>query len=65
LLPTIVRKILIPKWRAAVKIRPYILYWMEHITQTLCAKDGRYQKEDLNSFEKDFNNITFNIILKN
>ena len=54
---TIVQKILIPKWRAAVKSRQIIIYWMERSAQTSCAENGRARIEDINSFENDFNNL--------
>ena len=57
LLPIIAKKILIPKWRASVKIRPYAIYWMECSAQTSCAENGRARNEDINSFENDFNNL--------
>ena len=53
----IAKKILIPKWRASVKIRPYAIYWMERSAQTSCAENGRARIEDINSFENDFNNL--------
>ena len=54
---TIVKKILIPKWRASVKVRFIIFYWMELGAQTSCAENGRARIEDINSFENDFNNL--------
>jgi hypothetical protein len=57
LLSTIVKKILIPKWRNSVKIRPIIYYWMEHSVKTSCAENGRARNEDINSFVNDFNNL--------
>jgi len=57
LLSTIVKKILIPKWRNAVKIHQIIYYWMERSAQTSCAENGRARNEDINSFENDFNNL--------
>jgi len=57
LLSTIVKKILIPKWRDSVKIHQIIYYWMESSVQTSCAKNGRARIEDINSFENDFNNL--------
>ena len=57
LLKFIIKKILIPKWRASVKIRPYAIYWMERSAQTSCAENGRARIEDINSFENDFNNL--------
>jgi hypothetical protein len=56
-LSTIVKKILIPKWRDSVKIRPIIYYWMERSVQTSCAKNGRARNEDINFFENNFNNL--------
>jgi hypothetical protein len=57
LLSTIVKKILIPKWRDSVKIRPIIYYWMERSAQTSCAENGRARNEDINFFENNFNNL--------
>jgi hypothetical protein len=57
LLSTIIKKILIPKWRDSVKIRSIIYYWMECSAQTSCAENGRARNEDINSFENDFNNL--------
>jgi hypothetical protein len=57
LLSTIVKKILIPKWRDSVKIRPIIYYWMERSVKTSCAENGRARNEDINSFENNFNNL--------
>lgn len=57
LLSTIVKKILIPKWRDSVKIRPYAIYWMERSVQSSCAENGRARIEDINSFANDFNNL--------
>ena len=57
LMPTIVKKILIPKWCASVKIRPYVIYWMERSAQTSCAENGRARIEDIISFENDFNSL--------
>ena len=57
LLSIIVKKILIPKWRNSVKIRPIIYYWMERSAQTSCAENGRARNEDINSFVNDFNNL--------
>jgi len=54
MLPTIVKNILIPKWRNSVKIRPYIIYWMECSVKTSCAKNGRAYIEDINSFKEYF-----------
>jgi hypothetical protein len=54
MLHTIVKNILIPKWRNSVKIRPYIIYWMECSVKTSCAKNGRAYIEDINSFKQDF-----------
>ena len=57
LMSTIVKKILIPKWRAAVKSRQLVIYWMERSAQTSCAENGRARIEDKNSFENDFNSL--------
>ena len=54
---TIVQKILIPKWRAAVKSRQIIIYWMERSAQTACAENGRARIEDEKSFENDCNSL--------
>jgi hypothetical protein len=55
-LSIIVQKILIPKWRAYVKNRSIVYYWMERSAQTSCAENGRARIEDKKSFENDFNN---------
>jgi hypothetical protein len=57
LLTFIIKKILIPKWRAAVKSRFIIIYWMELGAQSSCAENRRARIEDINSFENDFNNL--------
>jgi hypothetical protein len=54
LLSTIVKKILIPKWRDSVKSRPIVYYWMECSAKTSCGQNGRARIEDINSFENDF-----------
>jgi hypothetical protein len=54
LLSTIVKKILIPKWRDAVKTRSIVYYWMECSAKTSCGQNGRARIEDINSFENDF-----------
>jgi hypothetical protein len=56
-LSIIVQKILIPKWRAYVKNRSIVYYWMERSAQTSCAENGRARIEDMNSFENDFNSL--------
>jgi hypothetical protein len=56
-LSTIVKKILIPKWRDSVKSRPIVYYWMERSAQTSCAENGRARIEDEKSFENDFNSL--------
>ena len=50
----IVKKILIPKWRAFVKIRPYIKHWIEHTAKILYAENGSGRKRDYDTFVKDF-----------
>ena len=62
-LSTIVKKILIPKWRDSVKIRFIIIYWMERSAQSSCAENGRARNEDINSFENDFNNLYEKVII--
>jgi hypothetical protein len=57
LLPTIVKRILIPKWRAAVKNRSIVYYWMELGVKASCAENGRARIEDINSFENDCNSL--------
>ena len=54
LLSTIVKKILIPKWRASVKSRPIVYYWMECSAKTSCGQNGRARIEDIKYFENDF-----------
>ena len=56
-MPTIVKKILIPKWCASVKIRPIVIYWMERSAKASCAENGRARIEDIISFENDFNSL--------
>jgi hypothetical protein len=53
----IVRKIIIPKWYASVKVHFIIYYWMERSVQTSCAEKGRARIEDKNSFENDYNSL--------
>ena len=57
LLSTIVKKILIPKWRDSVKSRLIVYYWMELSAQTSCAENGRARIEDMKSFENDCNSM--------
>ena len=54
---TIVRKIIIPKWYASVKVHFIIYYWMERSAKASCAENGRARIEDINSFKNDFNNL--------
>jgi hypothetical protein len=51
---SIVKKILIPKWRDSVKIRLIVYYWMECSAKTSCGQNGRARIEDMNSFENNF-----------
>ena len=51
---TIVKKILIPKWRDSVKIRPYIFHWIEDTAKTLYAEKGQGRKRDYDTFVEDF-----------
>jgi hypothetical protein len=53
-LSIIVKKVLIPKWRDAVKTRSIVYYWMECSAKTSCGQNGRARIEDINSFENDF-----------
>ena len=53
----IVRKIIIPKWYASVKVHFIIYYWIERSAKASCAENGRVRIEDINSFENDFNNL--------
>jgi hypothetical protein len=53
----IVKEILIPKWRDSVKIRPYILHWIEDTAKRLCAETGKGRKRDYDTFVEDFNNL--------
>ena len=57
LLSTIVKKILIPKWRESVKIRPYIKHWLEDFAKTFYAENRQGRKRDYDTFIKDFNFI--------
>jgi hypothetical protein len=54
---TIVKKILIPKWRDSVKIRPYILHWIEDTAKTLYAENKQGRKRDYDTFVEDLNNL--------
>ena len=56
-MPTIVKKILIPKWYASVKVHFIIYYWMELGAKASCAENGRARIEDIISFENDFNSL--------
>jgi len=60
LLSTIVKKILIPKWRKSVKIRPYIFHWMEDTAKRLYTENGQGRKCDYDTFVEDFNNLIKN-----
>ena len=53
----IVKEILIPKWCAAVKIRPYLLHWIEDTSKTLYAETGKGRKCDYDTFVEDFNDF--------
>ena len=61
---TIVKEILIPKWRDSVKIRPYILHWIEDTAKTLYAENKEGRKRDYDTFVEDFNNLIINKKLK-
>jgi hypothetical protein len=50
----IVKEILIPKWRDSVKIRPYILHWMEDTAKRLCVETRKSRKRDYDTFVEDF-----------
>ena len=52
LLPTIVQKILYPKWRWLVRVRPYALHWLEEHAKTQCAAGGAARKRDRAAFEQ-------------
>jgi hypothetical protein len=56
----IVKEILIPKWRDSVKIRPYILHWMEDTAKRLCVETRKSRKRDYDTFVEDFNNLIKN-----
>ena len=53
----IVRKILIPKWYASVKVHFIIYYWMNRSAKASCAENGRARIEDIISFDTDFNSL--------
>jgi len=53
LLSVVVKQILFPKWRMAVKARvsrPYAYHWMEDTARTLCAEGGKGRKCDYAAF---------------
>jgi hypothetical protein len=52
---TIVKEILIPKWCDSVKIRPYILHWIEDTVKRLYAENKRGRKRDYDTFVEDLN----------
>lgn len=55
LLREAVRTLLVPKWRAHVRLaRPICLYWCEQAAITSCGPTGAGRKRDRAAFEADF-----------
>ena len=50
----VVRRLLLPRWRWMVKVRPYALHWLEEHEKAQCAPDGAGKKRDRDAFEADF-----------
>jgi hypothetical protein len=51
---TIVRKVLLPKWREAVRARGILFYWHEQAGRASHAPGGVGRKRDREAFEADF-----------
>lgn len=43
-----------PKFREAVRVRPYALRWQERVQMRVCAPGGAGRKRDRAAFEADF-----------
>jgi hypothetical protein len=50
----IVKHVLLPKWREAVKKRGILFYWMEKAMESACSEGGEGRKRDREEFEKEF-----------
>ena len=49
----VARRLLLPRWRLIVRVRPYALHWLEEHEQAQCAPEGEGRKRDRDSFEAD------------
>lgn len=52
--PTVVRRVLLPKWREAVRARAIGVYWMGYAAESACAPGGAGRKRDLAEYEASF-----------
>jgi hypothetical protein len=50
----IVKLVLLPKWREAVKARGILFYWMGKTQESSCAEGGGGRKRDRSEFEREF-----------
>lgn len=50
-LPAIVVHVLLPRWRALVRVRSIALFWQEETQKRLCAPGGVGRKRDLAAFQ--------------
>ena len=52
--PTVVRRVLLPKWREMVRARAIGVYWMGRAAESACAPGGAGRKRDLDEYEANF-----------
>lgn len=50
----VVRKLLLPEWRALVRVRAIAIYWQGRAVQGACAEGGAARKRDRTAFEAEF-----------
>jgi hypothetical protein len=53
----IVKLVLFPKWKKAVKARGILFYWMEKAQESSCAEGGEGRKRDRSEFEREFSGV--------
>jgi hypothetical protein len=51
---TIVREVLMPKWREVVRVRPIAVYWDELAGRASHSEGGEGRKRDREAYEADF-----------
>ena len=49
----LLKMVLLPKWRDAVRVRPYALHWLEEVAKARCAPSGEQRSRDREAFEAD------------